>query len=402
MARRGRGKPKPQPDFVPSLPEEDPFYDILKGVLSDIQPGDLGIDPETDQVIYYDSSRNSFTIPPTPLTKSQFSHIFGNAQNHPTLIQLNIQQGTNSILRGDFRVRTVSLTATSEENAVAGWNRVLDELCKMPSLRPKKYVVIDKKTHQNVRGIAAKKVKKEQAKEVEVIGNLRDVVSSYILKRGVLGKIKTAIEGNVTLTLDIQAKSLTLAANSSTVLRKAMTEALSRISHISEQVQTLYWAVPIPPEFAQSLIAVWQLSCDFEDLYGFVPAAEVVFSPEITQIILEIQAKFLCITAGAPVNITLASEEVEGKGEEIAEIRAELANNASTAQLAQLRTLICQELTKIQACFHPLPDPLALHIAVRGEARLPALSLLLPTGFETRHLCLGRPGDFPSIELSLV
>jgi len=399
MAQRGKGKPRVQPDFVSALLSEDPFYDLLKGVLSDIQPGDLGIDPATDQVIYYDSARGSFTVPETPLTKAQFSHIFGNSQNHPTPVQLTLQQGTNCQLRGNFRVRTVSLTATTEENAVAGWNRVLDELCKMPSLRPKNYVVVDRKTHQKCRGVAVKKDKKGQAKEVEVIGNLRDVVSSYMLKKGVLGKIKTAVEGNVTLSLDLQAKSLTLAADSSTVLMKAMTETLSRISQISEQVQTLYWAVPIPPEFAQSLIAIWQLSSDFEDIYGFIPVAEVVFSPEITPILLGIQHKFLPITAGAPVSITLVTEEIEGNGELIPEMRADLAN---TSQLTQLHTLLYQELTNVQASCSPVAGPLALHVAVMSETRFPALSLVLPTGLETRHLCLGRPGSFPSIELSLV
>ena len=58
MAQRGKGKPRVQPDFVSALLSEDPFYDLLKGVLSDIQPGDLGIYPATDQVIYYDSALN--------------------------------------------------------------------------------------------------------------------------------------------------------------------------------------------------------------------------------------------------------------------------------------------------------------------------------------------------------
>lgn len=402
MARRGSGKQRNQPDFVASLPPEDYFCDILKGLLSDIQPGDVNIDPATDQIIYFNRLKGSYSIPETPLTKSQFSHIFGNTQNRPTPVQINIQQGTNCQLRGDFRVRTVALTATSEQNAIAGWNRVLDELGKMPSLRPKKYVVVDKKTHGKVMETEGKKIPKKEEKNAEVISNLREVVGSHMLKKGILRKIKAAIEGNVDLSLDLKAHSLTLTADYASELTQATTEALRYISQIAEQVQTIYWSVPIPAEFAQSLVAVLQLNSDFEEIYGYIPVAEVVFSQEITPLIQGILPKFLPITGGAPVNVNLDQQEIEGNESEVAEITAELANDANTAQLAQLHSLIYQELTHVQATFAPLSAPLSLHIAARGDTRIPSLSLLLPTGLETSSLCLGRIGDFPNIELSLV
>ena len=396
MSKRDKRKHQPKcPDSL--LASIDPFHSLMSAVLTDLHPGDIVNDPTTNQVIYYDSLRRTYTIPATPLTKTQFSNIFGSAQNRPTSLQLSIQNSAKCRLKGDFRVRTIELTAESADSAIAGWNQVLDELCKLPSLRPQKYLVIDRKTHKEVTEVVGKKRIEDVVREVQVIGNLKDVVVMHLLKAGVMGSIRSAADGNAEVVLDAKERSLMITSETSEGLSKAVTAALSTVAQASESIQTLYWSVSLPTEFAEAMTAVMQVDGSPESVYGFIPVTEVIFTANVTNILLDLQPKLMETANGVPINVDLISEEINEKG------TVELANTASFGQLQRIHSQLAKTLSDHQVTFAPISDThLHLHIGVRGLEKQEMVPLMLPGGLETRSLCLGRPDEFPSIELSLV